>query len=232
MDADTIYDDGTYLAKNPTWHEQDSAWKARQISKILKKNGIGPATICEIGCGAGEILNCLSQEHGKGVVFSGYEISPQAFDICKTKETANLHYFLKDLFDEPVFFDAVMAIDVFEHVEDYFGFLRRLKAKGTYKLFHIPLDISVANVFRRGRLMKERSSVGHIHYFMKDTALATLRDTGYEIVDWAYTNSGIELEKPGWKAAFMRPIRRILFNLNRDATVRVLGGFSLMVLAK
>ena len=79
-----------------------------------------------------------------------------------------------------------MAIDVFEHVEDYFGFLRKLREKAEYKIFHIPLDLSVQTVLRSSPIIKGRKSVGHIHYFTKETALETLKDTGYEIIDYFY----------------------------------------------
>jgi cyclopropane fatty-acyl-phospholipid synthase-like methyltransferase len=231
--SNSIYNDGTYLEKNPTWHEEDSAWKAKQISRILGANNVNPSTLCEIGCGAGEILNCLSHEHGERVVFSGYEISPQAFAICKNKEKNNLHFSLENLLDcEDASFDVVMAIDVFEHVEDYFGFLRKLRKKGIYKIFHIPLDLSVQSVFRSSRILQFRSSVGHIHYFTKETAIATLQDTGYEVVDYFYTNGSLELSNLGWKANLMKLPRKLFFHLNSDAAVRVLGGFSLLVLAK
>jgi hypothetical protein len=74
-------------------------------------------------------------------------------------------------------FDIVMAIDVFEHVEDYFGFLRKLRGKAEYKIFHIPLELSVQSVLRSSIIIEGRKSVGHIHYFTKETALETLKDT-------------------------------------------------------
>ena len=95
-----IYKDGTYLDKNPSWHEDDSLWKAKQIIRILSGNNIIPETICEIGCGAGEILRCLANKYNDKVVFSGYEISPQAYNICKSKETSNLNFCFGDIFDE------------------------------------------------------------------------------------------------------------------------------------
>ena len=233
MSLNSIYKDGTYLANNPSWHEEDSPWKAKQITRMLRKHCIVPSRVAEIGCGAGEILNCLENEYGEEVAFSGFDISQQAYEICRTKQKENLQFFLKDLVkEEELTFDLVMAIDVFEHVEDYFGFLRKLKNRGTYKIFHIPLDLSVQSVLRSSPILKERSSVGHIHYFTKETALETLKDTGYEVVDYFYTNSSLELQNRGWKANLMKLPRAFFYSIHKDLSVRIFGGFSLLVLAK
>src|SRR5437899_1355768 len=177
----TIYENGTYLENNRTWHVEDSAWKAKQILKMINRNKLNPASVCEIGCGAGEILNQLSQQMDRCVRFSGYELSEQAYQFCTQKSKDNLHFYHKDLFrDENAFFDLVMAIDVFEHVEDYLGFLRQLRSRGTFKIFHIPLDVSVYSVIRNYP-MKIREAAGHLHYFTKDTALASLEHAGYRI---------------------------------------------------
>lgn len=228
-----MYLDGAYLRNNPTWHEEDSPWKAAQILRMLRKNGIAPASICEVGCGAGGIIDALAAEFGDRTQCAGYEISPQAFEICGRKQRPNLRYFLKDLFEEPSSaFDLVLAIDVLEHVEDYFGFLRKLKSRGTYKMFHIPLDLSVQSVLRNTPILDVRSSVGHLHYFTKDTALATLRDAGYEIVDHCYTKASLELASVAWETKLVRIPRRLFFALSEDWAARVIGGFSLLVLAK
>lgn len=191
-----IYKDGTYLDKNPTWHQEDSPWKAEQISKIFKQNKIEPATVCEVGCGAGEILACLARQYEDSITFSGYEVSPQAFEMCARKSRPNLKFFLANALDEDEStFDVVMAIDVFEHIEDYFNFLRKLRDKGVYKVFHIPLDLSVQAVLRSSPIMRSRLTVGHIHYFTKETALAALKDTGYEVIDYFYTSGSLELPK-------------------------------------
>ncbi len=34
---DTIYTNGTYLQQNPVWHQDDSAWKAGHILRILER---------------------------------------------------------------------------------------------------------------------------------------------------------------------------------------------------
>ena len=134
--------------------------------------------------------------------------------------------------ENPEYFDIAMAIDVFEHVEDHFGFLRKLKEKAEYKIFHIPLDLSVQSVLRSAPIINFRKSLGHIHYFTKETALETLKDTGYEIVDYFYTASSFEVSNRGWKGDLLRIPRKLVFAVNKDLTVRILGGYSLLVLAK
>ena len=54
------YQNGDYLANNSNWHVEDSSWKANQIHIIISRNNLHFSNICEVGCGAGEILRQLS----------------------------------------------------------------------------------------------------------------------------------------------------------------------------
>lgn len=227
-----IYTNGTYIDNNPTWHMEDSQWKADQIIKMMNSNAIRPRTICEIGCGAGEILHQLSCRLDTKTSLWGYEISPQAYAICKRKEKNNLSFYNTDLLsDNQMFFDVVMAIDVVEHIEDYFGFLRRLRSKGDLKIFQIPLDMHVQGVLRDTPITK-RKRVGHLHYFSKETAIAALNEAGYTILDYSYTCGAIDLKRKGWKTAFMKLPRRLMFKINEDFAVRLLGGAALLLLTR
>jgi SAM-dependent methyltransferase len=227
----TIYSDGTYFRNNPDWHADDSAWKARHIAGILERNGVAPKTVCEIGCGAGEVLRNLSREIPSAARFVGYDISPDAYRLCAAKSAGKVEYRLGNMLEEPVEFDLAMAIDVFEHVEDYFDFLRRLRTKAKYKVFHIPLDLSALSLLR-AEPARMRKSVGHIHYFDKDTALAALEDTGHQVVDWRYTSGRTELPNLGWKTRLLKGPRNAIFRVNPDLAARALGGYSLLVLAR
>lgn len=228
----SIYTDGTYLDKNPTWHTEDSAWKARQILRMLQRNSINPKTICEVGCGAGEVLRQLQEGMDPSCEFHGYEISPQAFRLCEGKANERLHFHLQDFLQEqgPPF-DLLLLIDVIEHLEDYRTFLRKVKPRSRYKGLHIPLDLSVQSVLRRGRLDFIRDRMGHIHYFTKETALRSLEDSGYRILDHFLT--GVALENPNktLKTHIANVPRRVVSLVHRDLAARLFGGFSLMVLA-
>ena len=230
--SSSIYETGEYVERNPTYHVEDSSWKARHILNLIQKNSLQPRAVCEIGCGAGEILKQLQSHLPADTEFFGYDISPQAFELCRQRENERLHFHCEDLItaDTP-FFDLLLCIDVFEHVQDYIGFLRDLRSKAQYKVFHIPLDMSAQWVMRGRPILQEREQAGHLHYFMKDTALAALRDTGYEVLDWTYTPGAIDNPR-SMKAKVASLPRRLLVRLNQDFAVRLLGGYSLLVLAE
>src|SRR5262245_35340021 len=231
MSGQTIYLDGEYLAKNPGWHVGESPWKAKQILHMLRKNGITAKTICDVGCGAGEVLKQLQETLDNDCVFLGYDVSPQVFELAKGRANGKLQFRLGDFLEEQSNFDLILVLDVIEHLEDYFSFLKRLKARSHYKIFHIPLDLSVQTVFRKKALLKRRDFYAHLHYFTKETALRTLVDTGYKVLDYFYTPRSIVFgSEPGEK--LLKLPRKVSFAIHRDFAARLLGGFSLLVLAR
>jgi predicted RNA methylase len=227
-----MYTDGRYLKKNPLWHADESPFKVTQILRMLQKNSLKPKTVCEVSCGAGEVLRLLQEKMDNACNFWGYEISPQALEICKSKANERLQFKLADISqDNGAFFDMILVLDVIEHVEDYYGFLKGIRRKSDLKIFHFPLDLSVQAVLRKRGLLTRRELYGHIQYFTKETALETLKDVGYEVLDYFYTPRCIELAKQPIQKIAILP-REICFAIHQDLAVRILGGYSLLVLAK
>jgi Methyltransferase domain len=236
MMIEEMYTSGTYLEKWPTWHAEISPWSARQIFRMMKRNNIAPKTICEVGCGAGEILKQLQLRMNEECTFRGYEISPHAIELCESRANERLQFQLADFRQEKdVFFDLILIIDVIEHVEDYFSFLRDIQPKGSYKIIHIPMDLTMKSFFRGG-LLELRREHGHIHYFTRNIALAMLKDTGYDVLDYFYTTPTIDLPTngsiPEIRRRLMKLPRKLLFAIHEDVAAQTLGGCSLMVLAK
>jgi hypothetical protein len=228
-----LYTDGEYLSQNPTWHVEDSPWKAEQILKILRRNQLKPRTVCEVGCGAGEILVQLKRNLPDDCRFWGYDISPQAHCLAATREDDRLHFRLGSLTEERhTGFDLILVVDLLEHLEDYYAFLRELRPRGVHKVFHIPLDLSAYAVLRSNPILELRGSVGHIHYFTRDTALAALSDTGYELIDWFYPPNTEPLRGQPFRRRIKALFREGLYKLSPDFAVRALGRRTLMVLAR
>jgi ubiquinone/menaquinone biosynthesis C-methylase UbiE len=227
----TQHEQASHSYEDPQY-EEISRWKAKKINQILQQNNVAPKTLAEIGCGGGEVLRSLANYYDKDVDFSGYETSEDAYRICEAKEQINVHYYLSNLLKQDTYFDVVLAIDVFTRVIDYLGFLSNLRLKGEYKVFHIPLEISVYSVLRSSSFQKKKALSTHIHYFNKDTALGTLKGTGYQIIDYFYTSGALELPHRGSKENLWKLPRKILYTINKDFGVKMFGGFSLMVLTK
>jgi len=227
-----IYTEGEYLKTHPLWHAEESTFKVKYILRMIEKHRLQPKTICEVGCGAGEVLKLLQEKMDAACRFWGYDISPQALEMCKSRANEGLQFKLADICqEEHTYFDLMLVLDVFEHVQDYFGFLNRIRPKSELKIFHIPLDLSVQAVLRKRGLLKRREMHGHIHYFTKETALETLKDVGYVVLDHFFTPRCIELGEETVQKIARLP-RKMCFAIHQDLTVRILGGYSLLVLAK
>lgn len=230
-----IYADGTYLdATGGSWHAKDSVWKAGNVLRILSQNGIRPQSLADVGCGAGVVLKTLSADLVDCGCIHGYDISPDAIKLTTAHQTERVDYMQRDLLADPAIdkYDALLALDVFEHVEDYMGFLRQLKERAAWKIFHVPLDLSAQAVLRGKPILHARRTVGHLHYFSKDTALTTLTDCGYDICDYFYTAAGLEAPRRRLKTKLAGVPRWLTYKISPDFASRALGGFSLMVLAK
>jgi len=110
--------------------------------------------------------------------------------------------------------------------------LREIKPKSQYKILHIPLDLSVQTVLRGNPLLGMRHSYGHIHYFTKEIALELLKDVGYEVLDYFYTALYAELPSNSIGRKLLILPRKLFFAIHKDWAARILGGFSLLILAK
>src|SRR5260370_5728878 len=87
-----IYVSGEYLKKNPDWHIEEAPWKVKQIVKMLAKHKLRPKSIGEIGCGVGEVLRQLQAVLGGNCTFKGFDISPQAIELCQSRANDRLQF--------------------------------------------------------------------------------------------------------------------------------------------
>jgi SAM-dependent methyltransferase len=227
MNGLMMYNDGSYSSNNPGWHEDHAPWKARQVLSTLGDRSFRPESIVDIGCGTGGVLDAIAGALN-GTRLVGYDPSSQAIGMVDRSDRVELRVGTpKDVYEH---YDLLLSLDVFEHVEDYIGFLRSLRPIADWFMFHIPLDVSAQSVIRERPLLAARSTVGHLHYFTRGTALASLETAGFEIVcdRLIFPN-----DLPG-----RRIITRIA-NIPRDLgrrlrpqlSARIFGGSTLLVLA-
>jgi hypothetical protein len=216
------YTGGDYLAANSTWHVEDSPWKADQVQRAL--GGYIPDAVCEVGCGAGEILRQLHDRY-PSTSFVGYDIAYEAIELARPRQTERLRFVQADVSESSDHYDVMLVMDVIEHVPDPIGFLAGLRARTDRLMVHIPLDLSVLSVLRPEDLSAKRQSLGHIHYYTPETAMATVAAAGYTVTKALPTRT-FDLWGPSWKG---RAARRVI---PERLAIRVLGGYSILVCAE
>jgi hypothetical protein len=80
-------------------------------------------------------------------------------------------------------------------------------------------------------MLNARESVGHLHYFTPETAIATLKDTGYNIIDQSFT-PGFDVSARTIKARIAKLPRQLLFKISPSTMAKWVGGASLLVLTE
>jgi SAM-dependent methyltransferase len=225
------YEDGQYLAANPSWHEEDSEWKAAQILRLLRRAGAAsPASVVEIGCGTGGILRALQPGLPATARLAGYDISAAAIERAQRHANERLSFHCAELTRSEERFDLLLCIDVFEHVEDPFAFLRAIRRRASRFVFNIPLEMHVAGILVNHQLWTRRQ-LGHLHYYTAAVAAETLRECGYSIVARAYPSRMIDEPRSATEWLFWLP-RKLGALLHPEFSARIFGGTSLLVLAE
>ncbi len=220
---------GEYLRHNPSWHVEYGPWKANNVHGLLQRKHLKLKTICEVGCGAGEVLRQLQLKMDPSCRFWGYDVAPAAIELAHNRGNDRLHFQVLDFTAvETPHSDLLLVLEVVDHVEDYLGFLRAIRSRAEWKLFSFSLDINMQAALRKGELLRRHEVHSHIHHFNKELALAALHKTGYTVMDAFYPT----IFPFSRLAKLASPMRRLAFKLNPDLTVRAFGGYSLMVLAR
>jgi SAM-dependent methyltransferase len=237
-----VYINGEYLRNNPDWHLNAAPWKAQAVLQMIKRNQLTPKSVCDVGCGVGEISHILQQHLANDCHFSGYEISPQAIALAKARENERLQFFLADFKQEKdAYYDLILLIDVLQHIEDSYEYLRKIKSRSEYKIIQVPLNISALSAIQN-TVMGDN---GHINFYTKDIVLRLLRDCGYEVIDHFYTLS--EHDATSWslnprkllgktKRLVTHGLKRlpahICYSFDEDLAVRIFGGWRLITLVR
>jgi SAM-dependent methyltransferase len=186
-----------------------------------------------VGCGAGGILAALRGYLGDSCLLTGYDIASDLKIFWAKHAASRIDFRLADFSETSTeeHYDVLMLIDVLEHLENPLEFLRRILPRARWFIFHIPLDLHAQGVLRSTPLVLARQRTGHLHYWNKDLALAILQECSLGIRYWEYTAGTVDLPTDLWRRRLARYPRQLLFALAPDLAVRLLGGYSLLVLA-
>jgi hypothetical protein len=75
------------------------------------------------------VLSQLQPHLPKDCLCWGFDVAPDAIAMCRESCNDNLTFSVRDVRRDGcnAFFDLVLMLDVFEHVEDYMGLVRDVK---------------------------------------------------------------------------------------------------------
>ena len=224
-----IFGDGKYWETNYRFVQDHSKSTINSAIKLL--GDIQPESILDIGYGSGLNLRLLCDHYAcRGV---GCDVSEGSIRIAQQYKTPSIEYRLCSIEDVTEKFHIATMFDVFEHVDDYIGFLRKCHDKSEYFLFNIPIDMFVLGVLI-DYYMTARKRYGHLHYFSKKSALATLEYAGYKIVKYKIVDSSWMnfKDQPGILRFIVLLLQLTLNVFSKDLKVKLLGSSSLLVLAQ
>jgi SAM-dependent methyltransferase len=226
------YLNGDYAQKNPDWDSADAGWKAKKIAQLLADHECRPSSIVEIGCGSGAVLVAM-REYFSQATFAGFDIAPGATGFWTEADKSGIRFELADYLalEEPIP-DLILVLDVLEHLGNPWEFLANLRDRAKLVAIHFPLDLSAISVLRERPLLQVRDKVGHLHYFTRGLALSLLHESGFEIIEARYTGAGMNAPKRSFKTKAAGLVRRLAYAIERDFGARLLGGETLMVLAR
>jgi len=138
---DSVYDTSQRYAA--PWHTSIYAPLWLEIVDVLRTNKT--RTVLDLGCGTAQLGACISQ-HIPELKYAGVDFSESAIELAKTQVEASL--MVGDIRDDWIYtedYDAVVATEVLEHLDDDRAILRKIP-EGRLVLFSVPGFNSAAHV--------------------------------------------------------------------------------------
>src|SRR4029077_6343913 len=149
-------------------------WRHRLLVRALKREGGRVRNALEIGCGNGVARDML--ERDLGIPVDGCDLNRTALETAKPGKGKLFVYNILD--QEPSLldrYDAVFLLDVLEHIDDDFAFLRaalRHLRSGGLVVVNVPANMLLFSDYDR--------AAGHLRRYTTASLRTLLRKSGVE----------------------------------------------------
>lgn len=199
-----LYTTDEYLIKNPSLHEEDSAWKVINIiplvdrfTNCINKNQIN---LLDVGGGAGLILDAVSSYVSKtlNITVNKYaiDLSPGALKIQKQRNPDLIKALNEDICKTSLDnkeIDLTLVIDLIEHVANPIKALEEIRRISNYAIFKVPLENNliskVWNSIKHGEPReKAAQQIGHINFYTYNSIRNLIQNHTGQILDCYFTN--------------------------------------------
>lgn len=176
----------TELDGEAKWLEYGAKEKADSIDLLIKRSGIQPLSLLELGCGTGAVIKeCVRRKIASRYVAVDY--SQEAVQRLR-REAPGIECLVADITDS-IFhldehFDVVILSHVLEHLEDPLAFLRTINDRMDFRqlIIEVPLEgLSLLNL--KARMVGRNNPAGHVQFFTRDSFLHLLGEADLKVGD-------------------------------------------------
>jgi SAM-dependent methyltransferase len=176
-------EDPAEAARLGRWRALGADSKARHIAVLLRRAGLRPRTVVEVGCGDGALLAALSQQ-GLAERYDGFELSAPAAALARDRPIAGVGRI--EAFDGARVpapdgaYDLAVLSHVLEHVPDPPALLREAARLAAHVVVEVPLEANRSA--RRPHKRAEAQAIGHIQAFAREDVHALAAQAGLRVL--------------------------------------------------
>ena len=159
--------------------------EARKVRLFRRAIGEGARRVLDLGCGNGRLLSLLRQHGGPEWELAGIDFSEGAVEQCRARGFRARATRVEDFTEEDGTFDAVIMIQILEHLEDPRRTLARVRAllrPGGALILETPNVGGLDYRLFRGRWWAPYHFPRHWNLFSTTSLGRLLRETGFEVV--------------------------------------------------
>jgi SAM-dependent methyltransferase len=176
----TAFYEAGYTQEDPERGAQLGRWralgarsKADHVIELCRRAGLRPASVVEVGCGDGALLEALSAR-GLATTYDGFELSAPAAEIARARAIPGARRV--EAYDGARVpatdgaYDLAVLSHVIEHVPDPASLLAEATRLAPYVLVEVPLEANRSA--QRAAKRAEAAEIGHIQSFDRDAIRA------------------------------------------------------------
>lgn len=169
------------------WLRRCAAEKVNSIEILLKRNGVIPQNILELGCGTGAVIQ-ECQRRNLGTKYLAVDFAPEAIEYLR-EHVEGVEAIQGDItkpdfrIDDPI--DLLILSHVLEHLENPTEFLCSIRESVIFKyaVIEVPLENLFYNRIKYLFFDRKTDKSGHVRFFTMRTFDKILQYGCLKIVD-------------------------------------------------
>ncbi len=173
------------LEDEARWLEFGAVLKAESVEKLLRRGGIHPGVLLELGSGTGAVIRECRRK-GLAQDYIAIDASEEAIAWARER-SPGIRCMVADItdpgFERPEKVDVILLSHVLEHLEYPADFLRSLveRISFTWLIAEVPLEDLPAARLKNHFRDRTKNLAGHVQFFTESSFRDLLSSSGLEV---------------------------------------------------